>query len=71
MNAKSIRSRRALKQRVLGTVSIVSTIAAGVFFLSFAHLHDIGADHMIQLCFIGVAGVSMFTSIASLIAAWE
>lgn len=71
MNTKSIRSRRALKQRVCGTISLVASISAAVFYTGFAHLHDIGAEPMIQMCFLGTVGVSVFLSIASLIIAWE
>lgn len=60
-----------LKQRTFGIISIVSSMATILFFITFAFLHDNNAPLGVQACLLVATGIALMMSIMALLIGTE
>ena len=61
------RSRRAAKQILFGTISLIGSLATFVFYGTFAYLHDMNAGMGLQACMLVVTGVAFIVAVMALV----
>lgn len=68
---KTARQRRALRQWICGTISLIGSASTVAFFVTFAALHDAHTAQGLQACMLGATGVALIVAIMALVVGSE